>query len=161
MSDLERSLCGAICIDPKKVLPRIVDKVTAADFTDDRCATLFDAATEMHSRGKAIDAQLIADAISKAFNTMDAAAAFVRECMEICPTAANAEIHAKRVHELARDRTMHGILERYTYSGMSGDELAAALVGECQDFLREAHKDHRAIIVRDVHRPRQERRAPG
>ena len=139
MSELERSLCGAICIDPKEVLPRVMDKVTAADFLDDRCATLFDAATEMHSRGKAIDAQLIADAISKTFETMDAAAAFVRECMVICPTVANAEVHAKRVHELARDRTIRAVIDRLTYSGMSGDELAAALVGECQDFLREEH----------------------
>ena len=138
MSDLERSLCGAICIDPQKVLPRVMDKVTAADFSDNGCSTLFDAATEMHSRGKVIDAQLIADAISKAFDTMDAAA-FVRECMERCPTVANAEVHAKRVHELARERVMHSILERYTYSDLSGDELAAALVGECQDFLREEH----------------------
>lgn len=137
MSDLERSLCGAICIDPKEVLPRVMDKVTAADFSDNGCSTLFDAATEMHSRGKVIDAQLIADAISKAFDTMDAAAAFVRECMERCPTVANAEVHAKRVHELARERAMHSILERYTYSDLSGDELAAALVGECQSFLHE------------------------
>ncbi|MBE6969210.1 MAG: hypothetical protein E7442_03680 [Ruminococcaceae bacterium] len=139
MNDMERTLCGAICIDPKEVLPRIGDKVTAADFADDRCATLFDAATEMHSRGKAIDAQLIADAISKAFDTMDAAAAFVRECMESCPTVANAEIHAKRVHELARDRTIRDVIDRLKYSDLNGDELAAALVGECQDFLREEH----------------------
>ena len=159
MSDLERSLCGAICIDPKEVLPRVMDKVTAADFLDDRCATLFDAATEMHSRGKAIDAQLIADAISKAFDTMDAAAAFVRECMESCPTVANAEVHAKRVHELARDRTIHSILERYTYSVLAGDELAAALVGECQSFLHEESGGrcyNASEVMSDVYREQSE-----
>lgn len=139
MSELERSLCGAICIDPERVLPLITGKVSSADFEDERCAVLFDAATEAMSRGKALDAALIADAITPAHSTAKEAAAFVRGCMEECPTIANAAIHAERIHGNARRRKMRGILERFTYSDLGGDELAAALVGECQDFLREEH----------------------
>jgi len=139
MNDLERSLCGAICIDPAWVLPLVRDKVSACDFSDERCATLYDAASEAMSRGKTLDAVLIADAIAPAFEDAKDAEMFIRICMETCPTVANAVLHAESVHKNARNRQAHSIIDRLRLSDLQGDELVSALVGECQDFLREEH----------------------
>jgi replicative DNA helicase len=137
MTSYEQSICGAICIDPDGVIPTVADIVTVDDFSDKRCAALFEAATEAVSRGKAIDAVLLADYIS---NTVDDPASFIRECMELSPTLANVGLHARRLHEEGRARCLRRELDKLTMlSGMEGDDLAASVVGVCQDFLKTGH----------------------
>jgi replicative DNA helicase len=139
MPDMEMALCGAICIDPPRSLPRINGLVTSEDFTDERCANLFDAAIEAQSRGKTLDAVIIADAITALFPCKMEAQAFVRSCMEACPTLANVELHAKMVHKASRDRKIRNIIAAALYSELDGDELAASVISECQDFLKAEH----------------------
>jgi len=137
VKEYEMSVCGAICIAPDEVIPAVADLVSVDDFSDKRCAALFEAATEAAGRGKAIDAVTIADYIS---GTVEAPGEFVRECMDITPTLANAELHARRVHEDGRARHLRRELDKLTMlSGQEGDELAASIVGVCQDFLKTGH----------------------
>ena len=138
MRDYELSICGAICIDPDTVIPAVADVVTVEDFGDKRCAALFEAATEAASRGKAVDPVTVVDYISGA---VENPSEFVRECMELAPTLANVELHARRVHEKGRERHLRTELDKLTMlSGQEGDELAASIAGMCQDFLKTGHR---------------------
>lgn len=139
MADMELALCGAICIDPDRVLPRVQGLVSTEDFSDDKCAAIFDAATEIASRGKALDAVIIADAVSHSFHTVVEAQAFIRSAMESCPTLANAELHAKLIHKASRAKKIRSIIDQALYSDLEGDELAASVISDCQDFLKEEH----------------------
>lgn len=139
MADMELALCGAICIDPDRILPRIHGLVESDDFEDAKCAVIFDAATETASRGRTLDAVLIADAVTPMFPSRVEAEAFIRSCMELCPTLVNAELHAKRIHKAAQDRKIRSIIDRSLYSDLDGDELAASVISECQDFLKAEH----------------------
>lgn len=138
------SLCGAICIDPDTVIPAVADVVTVEDFSDMRCAALFEAATEAASRGKAVDPVTVVDYISGA---VENPGEFVRECMALAPTLANVEIHARRVHEKGRERHLRTELDKLTMlSGQEGDELAASIAGMCQGFLKTGHSKRTVLL---------------
>lgn len=144
MTDYEFSVCGAICIAPDEALPAVAGLVSADDFADKRCAALFEAATEAAGRGKALDAVVISDYIA---TTVENPSAFVRECIDMAPTLANLEHHARRVHEEGRARYFRRELDKLTMiSGQEGDELAASVAGLCQDFLKAAHRKRTVTI---------------
>ena len=127
-SQLEYSVIGAICIDPK-----ICDKVSSIlipdDFSISACGEVYEAACDALSRGKHFDAVLAADAIR---NRVDDAVRFIGECMSITPTTANAEEHAKLLHQRAGEARFKLAVQE----ALEGEDAAAAVAGICQSFLQ-------------------------
>ena len=96
-SQLEYSVIGAICIEPK-ICDKISGILSPDDFSISACSEVFEAACDALSRGKHFDAVLAADAIR---NRVDDAVNFIRECVYVTPTVSNAEDHAKLRHQRA------------------------------------------------------------
>ena len=121
-------MIGAICIDPK-ICDRISSILSPDDFSISACSEVYEAACDALSRGKHFDAVLTADAIR---NRVDDAVTFIRECMDVTPTLANTEEHARMLHQRAGEaRFKLAILE-----ALEGEDAAAAVAGICQNFLQ-------------------------
>ena len=78
-SQLEYSVIGAICIDPK-ICDKISSVLSPDDFSISACGEVFEAACDALGRGKHFDAVIAADAIR---NRVDDAVRFIGECMDI------------------------------------------------------------------------------
>lgn len=127
-SQLEYSVIGAICIDPK-VCNKISGILSPDDFSISACGEVYEAACDALSRGKHFDAVLAADAIR---NRVDNAVNFIRECMDVTPTVSNAEDHAK----LLRQRAGEARFKLAVQEALEGEDAAAAVAGICQNFLQ-------------------------
>ena len=127
-SQLEYSIVGAICIDPK-ICDKISGILSPDDFSISACGEVYEAACDALSRGKHFDAVLAADAIR---NRVDDAVRFIGECMSITPTTANAESHAKLLHRRAGETRFKLAVQE----ALEGEDAAAAVAGICQNFLQ-------------------------
>ncbi len=99
-SQLEYSIVGAICIEPK-ICDKISGILSPDDFSISACSEVFEAACDALGRGKHFDAVLAADAIR---NRVDDAVRFIGDCMNVTPTLANTEDHARMLHQRASER---------------------------------------------------------
>ena len=125
---MEYSVIGAVCIEPK-ICDKISGILSPDDFSISACSEVYEAACDALSRGRHFDAVLAADAIR---NRVDDAVRFIGECMSVTPTTANAEEHAKLLHQRAGEaRFKLAILE-----ALEGEDAAAAVAGICQNFLQ-------------------------
>lgn len=142
-NEAELSVIGAICIEPKLIeeLSAVVDP---DDFQARACSYLFDAAIETASRGKAFDPIVAADMLE---GHVDDPYGFIRECIEITPTIANAEIYARLIHKRAQDRRLKRALLS-EISAPENDDLAANVAGICQEFLK--NKRSRGASMQDI-----------
>ena len=129
--DLELSVIGAICIDPRCLTAIRETGLSADDFRNTACSCLFDAAVEAADRGKTIDAVILAEALAGIVNNPNH---FITECMEICPTAANAPLHAKLLHQKAVAARFRQALQT-ALAEEEGAALASTVAGLSQDFL--------------------------
>ena len=127
-SQLEYSVVGAICIDPR-VCDKISSILSPDDFSISACSEVYEAACDARSRGKHFDAVLAADAIR---NRVDDAVRFIGECMDITPTTANVESHAKLLHQRAGEARFRLAVQE----ALEGEDAAAAVAGICQSFLQ-------------------------
>ena len=98
-SQLEYSIVGAICIEPK-ICDKISGILSPDDFSISACSEVFEAACDALGRGKHFDAVLAADAIR---NRVDDAVRFIGDCMNVTPTLANTEDHARMLHQRASE----------------------------------------------------------
>lgn len=78
-SQLEYSIVGAICIEPK-ICDKISGILSPDDFSISACSEVFEAACDALGRGKHFDAVLAADAIR---NRVDDAVRFIGDCMNV------------------------------------------------------------------------------
>lgn len=127
-SQLEYSVIGAICIDPK-ICDKISSILSPDDFSISACSEVYEAACDALSRGKHFDAVLAADAIR---NRVDDAVRFIRECMDVTPTLANTEDHARMLHQRAGESRFKLAVQE----ALEGEDAAAAVAGICQNFLQ-------------------------
>ena len=127
-SQLEYSVIGAICID-SRVCDKISSILSPDDFSISACGEVYEAACDALSRGKHFDAVLAADAIR---NRVDDAVQFIRECIDVTPTTASAESHAKLLHQRAGEARFKLAVQE----ALEGENAAAAVAGICQSFLQ-------------------------
>ena len=99
------------------------------DFSISACGEVYEAACDALSRGKHFDAVLAADAIR---NRVDNAVNFIRECIDVTPTTANAESHAKLLHQ----RAVEARFKLAVQEALEGEDAAAAVASICQSFLQ-------------------------
>lgn len=129
--EFEYSVVGAICIDIR-VIDKIAHLVDPEDFTIRACAEVYESAVDAVSRGKSFDAVYAGD-VAGAF--VEDGAAFVRECMEICPTVRNAEGHAREIRKRAQAKNLTSQITEKMFDMADPHDLAADVAGICQDFL--------------------------
>ena len=129
-SQLEYSIVGAICIEPR-VCDKISGVLSPDDFSISACSEVYEAACDALSRGKHFDAVIAADAIR---NRVDDAVRFIGECMDITPTVANAEDHARMLHQRAGEARFKLAVQE----ALEGEDAAAAVAGICQNFLQQS-----------------------
>ena len=125
---MEYSVIGAICIEPK-ICDKISGILSPDDFSISACSEVYEAACDALSRGKHFDAVLAADAIR---NRVDDAVRFIRECMDVTPTLANTEDHARMLHQRASEARFKLAVQE----ALEGEDAAAAVAGICQNFLQ-------------------------
>ena len=97
----EQYLAGAILIDQQVIL-EISGKVTADDFQDSYCRSIFEAATVIAAEQGVVDPVSIKSRASR--SGVDLSNEYLAQLMEIVPTAANCVDYACRVAEDARTR---------------------------------------------------------
>lgn len=131
----EISLIGSILIDPAafKVAQRFVN---TSDFADPSCAAAFSAACSLAAQGESIDPVTVRSQAKK--DGVELSVDWVRQAMEITPTAANAEHYARLVAEDAKLRQIKSLAARITDGGGSSDELMAELVRGLGEIRNEA-----------------------
>ena len=132
-SQLEYSIVGAICIEPK-ICDKISGILSPDDFSISACSEVFEAACDALGRGKHFDAVLAADAIR---NRVDDAVRFIGDCMNVTPTLANTEDHARMLHQRASEARFKLAIQE----ALESEDAAAAVAGICQNFLRASAGD--------------------
>ena len=132
-SQLEYSIVGAICIEPK-ICDKISGILSPDDFSISACSEVFEAACDALGRGKHFDAVLAADAIR---NRVDDAVRFIGDCINVTPTLANTEDHARMLHQRASEARFKLAIQE----ALESEDAAAAVAGICQNFLRASAGD--------------------
>ena len=132
--ELERSVVGALCIDPE-ALRSIRGGLIPEDFSMAPCRAVFERAEASMDAGEPFDALIAAEAASESLGSDGKE--FIKLCIIATPTSANAGYHAKLLHERAASaRLRKTLLDEIMDKGAEAPaELAAAVIGRCRAFL--------------------------
>lgn len=128
--EYEYSVIGALLIEPR-FLDRAAAKVKAEDFVDPICAFLWQEALKSKGEGKVFDAVIARDLID---DKVQDSYTWLKNCMALCPSAVNSELHAEIIHAEAKDRELKDRLNEAMRQS-KGDELAVEIAGICQDYI--------------------------
>lgn len=127
----EQSVIGSILIDAACV-PDVLQIVKAADFRQGINQDVFQTVAEMHATGEIIDPVTVIDGVKRRGSSFSGdIERYVREAMEITPTAANVLQYAKIVKEAAKRRRLSDLADDIAENARFGenvnDVLASAL----------------------------------
>jgi replicative DNA helicase len=104
----EKAVLAAALLDAEgaaRVIPRLMDLVTAADFYAPQNATLWEVFLALHGRGEAVDVlTVVAELRARDRLHTIGGAQYVGELTDEIPTLAHCEAHARIVRDLARRR---------------------------------------------------------
>lgn len=133
--DLEKHIVGTLCAEPG-LTGRIGAILSPNDFSVDTCRDVFKAALRAHSETRPFDPLIAADALATKMGS-DKATEFIKQCLTVTPTTANAEYHAKLLHERATARRLSAALLDDLMAAQygNGTELAASIMQRCREFL--------------------------
>lgn len=137
IGELEQNVIGALCAEPG-LIGRIASLLSPTDFTVDACRDAFEAALRAHGEGSPFDPLIAADTLAVRMGS-DRATEFIRQCLTVTPTTANAEYHAALLHERATARRLSSALRDDLMVAQygSGAELAANVMQRCREFLEK------------------------
>lgn len=113
---IEYSAVGAMLIDAKCINAALAI-VAADDFSDKLCRAAVQAITLLRDSNSAIDAVLIYDKAKELYP--DFPFEFVRECMTLCPTAANVEEYCKLIKAGANAARLADIADEISTSAFN------------------------------------------
>ena len=141
--DLEYGVIGAICQKPS-IVKTLAAILRPEDFTLSLCGSIFQLASDGSAQGKPLDATLLADSIK---GQHDNPHQFLADCMDYCPSLANAEIYAKRLRADADNRGLREVVR----DALDGDpaDLAADLAAICTEQIQARPMFH-AQRLRDA-----------
>ena len=128
----EFNVIGGICQDVS-VLNRITPFLLMGDFTDERCAKVFEEAV---SNRKTFDVTVAAQVLVPPMTPKEAYE-FIIHCVDSCPTVAGIEYHAKKVHEAARLKRLRDELTQAMMECPDCQSLADAVAGAAHKVLQE------------------------
>ena len=142
--DEETSIIGAICRDAK-VLRVIVQHVSPDCFQSESCRCVYEYAVNCAASGKVLDPLAAADALA---NKVPDVRYFLAECMDACPTTANAEEYAKLLRKKSDERTLRERIAE-ALSEKSGYELTAEVMTICTEQTQARPASH-AVQMQDA-----------
>lgn len=143
-TELEYSICGAVVKDARRVLRVVRPLLSAEDFSIAPCAALYAAAVRAQDKGQGFDEALAITALSEQTDYA-AAGRFVSLCIDSAPTTANAETHAKLLHEAAVDRELRRAAEDIL-ADPNREDTAEALAAVCKAALERKVDAHPADL---------------
>lgn len=118
-------LAGSILID-SKAIGLVCGQVEEDDFSDPLCAAVFRAAAVLKASGLVIDPLTIRESARQ--NGVDLPTEWLKQVMEITPTAANAPVYAAQTREAARLRRVKSLAASVAENSTdTADELLAGL----------------------------------
>ena len=130
----EQYLVGAILIDDQTI-PRISNKVTAEDFQSEHCRAIFVAAMDIAAEGGVVDPVSIMDRARR--NGTELPRDFIKQLIEIVPTAEYGEDYARRVAEDARTRRIKELAQAIQDDLVSSpDELLERLQKDAAELSK-------------------------
>ena len=134
--EFEHGVIGAICRE-QAVVRRIASILRPEDFSIGACAEVYEAALDANSRGKLFDGFMAADALR---GKIDNPRTFIAECMDCCPSVANAEVYAHTIRKHADDRRLRNAINE----AMTGDDpdLAATVASICAEQIQARPMSH-------------------
>ena len=132
--ELERSVIGALCIDPE-IFRSIRSGLLPEDFSLSPCKAVFERAEACMDAGEPFDALIAAEAASERLG--NDGKEFIKLCIVTTPTSANAAYHARLLHERAASARLRKTLldDIMDLSAEPPAELAATVIGRCRAFL--------------------------
>ncbi len=104
----EQSVAGSILIDPS-CIPDVSAIVTADDFAYDRPKAIFKAAVDMAAADEPIDPVTVMERANKSGTRVDPE--YIRELMQVTPTAANVLAYAELVKKSSRRRQLKSLAD--------------------------------------------------
>lgn len=104
----QEAVLGAMLIEPK-VVPAILRKVTAEDFTDATCRNVFNAFVKLIAASKHIDAVTVLGVLGGEYRQ------YLGELMDITPTAAGWEAYAEQMRADAKMFRARKILNDFAF----------------------------------------------
>ena len=145
-TDYERSLIGAICRD-QGVIRLIMPLLRREDFSFTPCALVYDAACKADAEGRLFDGILASEALA---GKLEEPRRFIAECMDFCPTTANAEVYAEALHRHAEHaRLSSAVIGLLAVPPEEGVDLAAELMALCSEHI-QARPSNRMRSLADV-----------
>ena len=124
----QASVIGALLIDPETVIGPVMRTVDAADF-EGEYRTAFEAIRAVWSAGQRVDPVVVLERMGNGYRD------FLRQCMELTPTTANAEAHCQVVRSQAALRSLRSIGYRLTSAADEGE--ARQILAEAQTLMAE------------------------
>ena len=112
------SVIGSMLLDPR-CIPLVLSKLSPEDFIDGTCRTTFTAIRRLAWEGRPVDSVTVVDAMQG----RDRYIGWVREVLELTPTAANVEEYIPMVRRAARRRRILELSEKLPEA--EGGELEA------------------------------------
>jgi replicative DNA helicase len=137
----EQSVLGGMMLS-KDAIADVVEVVRSNDFYRPAHETIFEAITDLYSRGEPADAVTVSDELTKRgeINRVGGPA-YLHELIQMVPTAANAGYYAEIVAERA-------ILRRLVSAGTKIVQLGYGQDGEVEDLVNQAQAEVFSVAER-------------
>ncbi|WP_428985757.1 replicative DNA helicase [Sinomonas terricola] len=137
----EQSVLGGMMLS-KDAIADVVEVLRSVDFYRPAHETIFDAITDLYSRGEPADAVTVSDELTKRgeINRVGGPA-YLHELIQSVPTAANAGYYAEIVAERA-------VLRRLVSAGTKIVQLGYGQDGEVEDLVNQAQAEVYAVAER-------------
>lgn len=141
--DIERSLLGAIMLDPN-ALELVLDMVRPEHFYADPHARIYAAIASLATAGAGVDAMTVAEALTRDGRIKQVGGkSYLLEIVETTQVVQNARDYAKTVIELARLRVLIATCQRVTAEGYGP-------VGNVHEFIETAAEAVASVAQTDL-----------
>ncbi len=151
--EAERSVLGGMMVS-KDAIGDAISQVRADDFYEPKHQTIFNAITDLYSRGQPADFITIANALEKTGDLGTIGGAnYLHTLSASVPTAAATEFYAKIVREKAIMRSLVDAGTRITQMGYSTDADATDMVNRAQSevfSLGESRTAEDYVRIKDI-----------
>ena len=152
--EAEQSILGAMLIDPS-CIPDVVNSVLSAEFYIDSNRDIFETIFSMFARGKEVDPVTVLGEMESRGVWKESSPRYIRELMDVTPTAANVLQYCRIVRERALLRnlgTAAGQISDMVYGGAAEPEKALELAEKSIYALRKDSSGGGLVKLTDVMR---------
>ena len=156
-NDAERCIIGAILLDDKVVLPKIVDIIKPLQFANKSLAKIYEVTLQMEYNNEPIDVITLHNRLLDVGFETGMIKQVLVQCMEICPTIRNAVAHAEIIAKDYKQRKMKEIAQQILTQSIDHQDTETIIEAACNS-LTELAMDNQStglmsigdMIIRDI-----------